>query len=52
MKVFTSFFLALVFTTGLLAQIELDPVYRLYIPLGDDITDAVACMEDLRTLLK
>ena len=37
---------------GKIVQIELDPVYRLYIPLGDNITDAVACMEDLRTLLK
>ena len=33
-------------------QIELDPVYRLYIPLGNNITDAVAAMEDLKTLYK
>lgn len=34
------------------AQIELDPVYRLYIPLGNNITDAVAAMEALKTLYK
>ena len=33
-------------------QINLDPVYRLYIPLGNNITDAVAYMEDLKTLFK
>ena len=30
-----------------IVQIELDPVYRLYIPLGNNITDAVAAMEEL-----
>lgn len=34
------------------AQIELDPVYRLYIPLGNNITDAVTAMEALKTLYK
>lgn len=34
------------------AQIELDPVYRLYIPLGNNVTDAVATMEALKTLYK
>jgi hypothetical protein len=34
------------------AQIELDPVYRLYIPLGNNITDAVTAMEALNTLYK
>ena len=29
-----------------------DPVYRLYIPLGNNITDAVAAMEELKTLYK
>lgn len=33
-----------------IVQIELDPVYRLYIPLGNNITDAVAAMEELKTL--
>ena len=33
-------------------QVELDPVDRLYIPLGDNITDAVAAMEGLQTLYK
>ena len=33
-------------------QVELDPVYQLYIPLGDNITDAVAYMEELKTLFK
>ena len=33
-------------------QVELDPVYRLYIPLGNNITDAVAVMEELKTLYK
>lgn len=33
-----------------IVQVELDPVYRLYIPLGNNITDAVATMEDLKTL--
>ena len=33
-------------------QVELDPVYRLFIPLGNNITDAVAAMEDLKTLYK
>ena len=33
-------------------QINLDPVNRLFIPLGDTITDAIACMEDLKTLYK
>ena len=33
-------------------QINLDPVYRLYIPLGNNITDAVAAMEELKTLYK
>lgn len=33
-------------------QIDLDPVYQLYIPLGDNITDAVAYMEELKTLFK
>ena len=31
-------------------QISLDPVYRLYIPLGNNITDAIAAMEELKTL--
>ena len=35
-----------------IVQVELDPVYRLYIPLGNNITDAVAAMEDLKTLYK
>ncbi len=35
-----------------IVQVELDPVYRLYIPLGNNITDAVATMEDLKTLYK
>lgn len=35
-----------------IVQIELDPVYRLYIPLGNNITDAVATMEELKTLYK
>ncbi len=33
-------------------QIDVDPVNRLYIPLGNNITDAVAFMEDLKTLFK
>ena len=33
-------------------QIELDPVCRLYIPLGNNITEAVATMEELKTLYK
>lgn len=33
-------------------QIEVDPVYRLFIPLGHNITDAVAAMEELKTLYK
>lgn len=33
-------------------QVELDPVYRLFIPLGNNITDAIAAMEDLQTLYK
>ena len=33
-------------------QVELDPVNRLYIPLGDNITDAVEAMEGLQTLYK
>ena len=33
-------------------QIELDPLYRLFIPLGNNITDAVAAMEELKTLYK
>ena len=33
-------------------QVELDPVYRLYIPLGDNVTDAVKTMEELKTLYK
>ena len=33
-------------------QIELDPVYRLYIPLGENVTDAVSCMQELQTLFK
>lgn len=33
-------------------QVELDPVYRLYIPLGNNITDAVAAMEAIKTLYK
>ena len=35
-----------------IVQVELDPVYRLYIPLGDNITDAVKTMEELKTLYK
>lgn len=35
-----------------IVQIELDPVYRLFIPLGNNITDAVAVMEELKTLYK
>ena len=35
-----------------IVQINLDPVYRLYIPLGGNITEAVAAMEDLKTLYK
>lgn len=35
-----------------IVQVELDPVYRLYIPLGNNVTEAVACMEDLKTLFK
>ena len=35
-----------------IVQIDLDPVYRLYIPLGDNITDAVAYMNGLQTLFK
>ena len=37
---------------GKIVQIELDPVYRLYIPLGNNITDAVAYMQRLKTLYK
>ena len=33
-------------------QINLDPVYQLYIPLGENITGAVATMEELKTLFK
>ncbi|MBR1927343.1 MAG: hypothetical protein IJ840_06295 [Bacteroidales bacterium] len=33
-------------------QINVDLVYRLYIPLGNNITDAVAAMEELKTLYK
>ena len=33
-------------------QIDLDPVYRLYIPLGNNITEAVAAMNELKTLYK
>ena len=33
-------------------QVELDPFDQLFIPLGDNITDAVAFMEDLKTLFK
>ena len=33
-----------------IVQLDLDPVNRLFIPLGDNITDAVATMEDLKTL--
>lgn len=35
-----------------IVQVEVDPVYRLYIPLGNNITDAVAAMEELKTLYK
>jgi len=35
-----------------IVQVEVDPVYRLYIPLGNNITDAVAKMEELKTLYK
>lgn len=35
-----------------IVQIELDPVDQLFIPLGDNITDAVAYMEELKTLFK
>lgn len=35
-----------------IVQVELDPVNRLYIPLGNNITDAVAAMEELKTLYK
>lgn len=31
-------------------QIDLDPVYFLYIPLGDNLTDAIAKLEQIRTL--
>lgn len=37
---------------GRVVQIDLDPVYRLYIPLGNNITEAVAAMEELKTLYK
>lgn len=33
-------------------QINLDPVYQFYIPLGENITGAVATMEELKTLFK
>ncbi|MBR1575075.1 MAG: hypothetical protein IJ654_01360 [Bacteroidales bacterium] len=33
-------------------QINLDPVYNLYIPLGGSVAEAVATMEELKTLLK
>ncbi|MBQ9310654.1 MAG: hypothetical protein IJ222_07320 [Bacteroidales bacterium] len=33
-------------------QVNLDPVYRLYIPLGNNLADAVAAMEELKTLYK
>lgn len=33
-----------------IVQVELDPVYRLYIPLGDNLTDAINTMEELKTL--
>ncbi len=33
-------------------QVNVDPVGRLYIPLGDNITDAIAFMEELKTLFK
>ena len=33
-------------------QVEVEHIFRLYIPLGDNITDAVAAMEDLKTLYK
>lgn len=33
-------------------QINLDPVYQLYIPLGENITGAVEAMEELKTLFK
>ncbi|MBO4557210.1 MAG: hypothetical protein J5693_01215 [Bacteroidales bacterium] len=35
-----------------IVQIEVDPVYRLYIPLGDNLTDAIKAMEELKTLYK
>lgn len=33
-------------------QVNLDPIYRLYIPLGNNITEAIKAMEDLKTLFK
>lgn len=33
-------------------QINLDPFYQLYIPLGENITGAVATMEEIKTLFK
>ena len=33
-------------------QIDVDPVTQLFIPLGNNVTDAVACMENLKTLFK
>lgn len=37
---------------GKVFQINLDPVDQLYIPLGDNVTDAIASMEELKTLFK
>ncbi|MBR4827101.1 MAG: hypothetical protein IKZ91_04375 [Bacteroidales bacterium] len=33
-------------------QVEVEHIYRLYIPLGDNITDAVKTMEELQALYK
>lgn len=33
-------------------QINLDPFYQLYFPLGENITGAVATMEEIKTLFK